>query len=122
MDREIAWLFSNEHLSDSELHEAASRIKNGEQPEPPEKLLQIARNTIRQNTLRQTTDLRLKQHDLVRIAAMCLLLTPLAGFAYWWGYRAERPTAAKQVLRITWPIAIGFLVLWSTIIGLRLFG
>ena len=122
MDRPIAWLFSSEHLSPSELEEASERIKNGEQPEPPDKLLQLAREAIRKNVIRQTTDRPLNRPVLLGIATLCLLMTPLAGFAYWWGFRSERPRAAKQVLWVTWPIATLFLLLWSGLIGHRLFG
>ena len=34
-DRAIAWLFSNAHLSQEELAEAAKRIQAGEQPHTP---------------------------------------------------------------------------------------
>ena len=122
MDRPIAWLFSSEHLSAAELQEASVRIKNGEQPEPPEKLLQLAKEAIRKNTIRRTTDRPLTTMELFGIATMCLFLTPLAGFAHWWGFRTERPHAAKQVLWVTGPFAVGFVLLWSAVIAVRLFG
>ena len=83
MDRPVAWLFSSEHLSLGELKEASDRIKNGEQPDPPEKLLQMAQEAIRKNAIRQSTDRPLQNKDLLGIAAMCVFLTPLAGFAHW---------------------------------------
>jgi len=122
MDRAAAWLFSNNHLSQEELREAARRIRAGEQPDPSEKLLNMARDEIRKRALTQTTDQAMAASSLVGISALSLLLTPLAGFAFWWGYRSERPAAAAQILRVTWPIAIGFMILWGGVISTRLFG
>ncbi len=118
----MAWLFSSEHLSPEEMQEASERIKNGELPEPTEKLLQMAQEAIRKNVIRQTTDRPLHRGEVLGIAATCLFLTPLAGFAYWWGFRAERPRAAKQVLWVTWPLTGAFTLLWSSIIVFRLLG
>ena len=122
MDRPVAWLFSNEHLSQEELREAGQRIQAGEQPDPSEKLLNKAREEIRKQALTQTTDQAMTPSALVGVGALSIFLTPLAGFAFWWGYRTERPTAAVQILRTTWPIAIGFLILWGSVIANRLFG
>ena len=82
----------------------------------------MAQEAIRKNVIRQTTDRPLHRGEVLGIAAMCLFLTPLAGFAYWWGFRAERPRAAKQVLWVTWPLTGAFTLLWSSIIVFRLLG
>jgi len=121
-DRAIAWLFSNAHLSPSELEEAALRLRQGEQPEPSEKLLASARAQIRSSAQRQATDQPVPPRVLAGIGLMSLLLTPMAGFALWWGYRTERPTAATQVLRITWPIAIALSIAWLAVVAFRLLG
>jgi hypothetical protein len=121
-DRTVAWLFSSEHLSVEELEEAAQRLRRGEQPDPSEGLLASAQAKIKTIAQRQATDIRISPGPLVGIGLMSLVLTPLAGFALWWGYRTERPTAAGQVLRITWPITIALSCLWVGIIAIRLFG
>ncbi len=121
-DRTVAWLFSSEHLSPAELEEAAHRLRNGEQPDPSDSLLASAKEQIQKIAQRHTTDQPIPPGPLVGIGLMSLMLTPMAGFALWWGYRTERPTAAAQVLRITWPIAISLLCLWVGIIAMRLFG
>ena len=122
MDRPIAWLFSKEHLSDSELREAQTRIQGGEQPDPSEKLQKMAREEIRRRTKAKTTDIAMNKAELAGIAGLSIFLTPLSGFAFWWGYRHDRPTAATQILRLTWPICTVFVVLWILVILSRLFG
>jgi hypothetical protein len=121
-DRTLAWLFSNEHLNPEELEEASQRLRQGEQPDPSDGLLTSAKDQIRKIAQRQTTDIPLPPASLAGISVMSLLLTPLAGFAIWWGYRAERPTAAAQVLRITWPISVALSCVWLSVVGLRLLG
>ena len=122
MDRPLAWLFSKEHLSDSELQEAQDRIRAGETPDPSERLLTMAREEIRRRTKAKTTDHIMSTTALTGIAGLSVVLTPLAGLAFWWGYRHERPTAAAQILRITWPIGSAFIILWMLVIASRLFG
>ena len=122
MDRPLAWLFSKDHLSADELSEAQARIRTGESPDPSAKLLAKARDEIRKRTHAKNTDLAINPSTLAGIAGMSIFLTPLSGFAFWWGYRHERPTAAAQILRITWPISIVFMLLWMGVIGTRLFG
>lgn len=119
-DRAVAWLFSSDHLSGQELEEAAARIQQGEQPDPAERLLVKAREQIRLSAQKQATDQALTSRSLAGIGLMSLLLTPMAGFALWWGYRVERPTAASQILRITWPIAIALSILWLGVVTVRL--
>ena len=122
MDRPLAWLFSKEHLSEGELLEAQGRIRAGEIPDPSEKLLKMAREKIRKRTREKDTDIAMNTTQLAGIAGLSIVLTPLSGFAFWWGYRHERPLAASQILKITWPISIVFLVLWTVVIGARLLG
>ena len=122
MDRPLAWLFSKDHLNDRELREAQQRIRAGETPDPSEKLLTMAREKIRKRTREKAIDIPMTPTSLAGIAGLAIVLTPLSGFAFWWGFRHERPTAAAQILKITWPICILFLILWLTVIGSRLFG
>ena len=122
MDRPLAWLFSKEHLTDAELQEAQERIRAGETPDPSEKLLTMAREKIRKRTREKAIDIAMTPTSLAGIAGLAIIFTPLSGFAFWWGFRHERPTAAAQILKITWPICILFLILWLTVIGSRLFG
>jgi len=121
-ERSVSWLFSLHHLTDECLSEAAGRIRNGERPDPSRALQEMARSTMgaapRSDGSRTPLDTRV----LVAIAGANLLLTPLAGFAVWFGFRRERPVAAAQALRITVPIAFALGALWIGMVGLRLFG
>lgn len=118
--RLIAWLFSSAHLSDEELKLAADRIRSGELPEPSSDLLKHAGQQVLRTS---PADLRpLPNQALMGIGLGSLILTPLVGFAVWWGLRYDRPLAAKQALRITAPIAAAIGALWLGVIGLRLLG
>ena len=118
--RLIAWLFSSAHLSSEELKLAADRIRSGEIPEPSSDLLKHAKQQGLRNS---PSDLRpLPAPALMGIGLGSLILTPLVGFAVWWGLRYDRPIAAKQALRVTAPIAAATGALWLGVIGLRLLG
>ena len=118
--RAIAWLFSSAHLNPEELKLAAERVRSGEVPDPNSILIARSRQEI---SRAGSADRRpLSGTALIGIGVGSLLLTPLAGFAVWWGLRKERPKAAAQALRITAPIAAAIGALWIGIIGLRLLG
>jgi hypothetical protein len=121
-DRALAWLFSKAHLNEDDLILAAERIRNGEMPEPGKHLLNRARAKTGEQQRIDSTDKPFTTRTLVAIGAMDLLLTPLAGFAIWWGHRHEKPTAAAQALRITLPIAAALGALWFCLVAFRLFG
>jgi len=115
----LAWLFSSFHLDAAELKLAAQRIRAGENPDPGSTLLAQASQEINH---RGHMDLRpLSSKALIGVGIGSLLLTPLMGFAVWWGLRSDRPVAAGQAIRITTPIAAALGALWIGIIALRLF-
>ena len=117
-ERATAWLFSSAHLTPDELHLAGSRIRNGELPEPSAALKALAVPHIRPRT-----DARpLTRREQAAIAALNVVLTPLAGLAIWWGLSEERPTAARQALRISVPVAVAMGALWTSLIASRLVG
>ena len=60
--------------------------------------------------------------QLLAVGIGSVALTPLVGLSVWWGYRATRPAAARQALRISIPIAAVMAVLWLSVIALRLLG
>ena len=121
-DRATAWLFSLHNLDEDELAEAAERIQNGERPDPSTPLRTAARKQMGAVPLPDGAQSPMPNVQLVGIAAANLLLTPLAGFAYWVGLRTERPVAAAQALRITLPIAFALGALWVGMVVMRLVG
>lgn len=121
-ERPIAWLFSLHHLSEAELKSAADRVREGERPDPGVALKASARKQMGAAPLPDDAHTPMATRQLVGIAAMNLVLTPLAGFAYWVGLRTERPFAAGQALRITLPIAFALGALWVGMVFMRLVG
>ncbi len=67
-------------------------------------------------------DTPLERREVVAIALANLLLTPLAGLALWWGLKPVRPSAARQIMRVTVPIATLLGLVWSALVFDRLFG
>lgn len=116
-ERQVAWLFSEHHLSPDELAEAARRLRAGDRPEPPRSLLETAR--IRMGAAPLTLDARrpLATRQLLMLSLANVLLTPLAGLAVWWGLEPERPLAARQALRVTLPVMVGAGLLWMVMLA-----
>ena len=117
-DRAVAWLFSLSHLDEHELDLAGQRIREGEIPDPPASLRTLALQHIGMDF----DDTPLNQRDRIRLIAANVVLTPLVGLAVWWGLSGSRPTAAKQALHITVPIAAAFALVWLGLIATRLLG
>jgi hypothetical protein len=90
-------------------------------PDPNRHLMNHARAKIGDPKRSDASNTPFSTSTLVAIGAMDLLLTPLAGFAIWWGHRFDRPRAAAQALRITLPIAAALGALWVGLVALRLF-
>lgn len=117
-DRALSWLFSSAHLSAGELGLAAERIQAGDQPEPPKHLLAYAKANM---TAGQTSSgTPLSHRELLAIGLGSIALTPLVGLSVWWGYRTVRPAAARQALTVTIPVGAALVVLWLSVIALRL--
>jgi len=121
-ERLTAWLFSLHHLDEVELDEAAARVRQGGLPDPSKKLKNAARKEMGAAPLPDGAQMPFTTATLMGIAFANLLLTPLAGFAYWLGLRKERPVAAAQALRITLPIGFALGALWVGMVALRLLG
>ena len=119
-ERPIAWLFSAAHLDEDDLALAAQRIIDGERPDPAPELLDTARQHVDARSTKEDTPL--SNGTLLAIGAGSLLLTPLTGFAVWWGLRTQQPRAAAAALRITTPIAVALGVGWLGVVALRLLG
>ena len=117
-ERATAWLFSSAHLSPDELRLASDRIRNGELPDPSTALKALAFPHIRPRADART----LTRREQAAIAALNVVLTPLAGLAIWWGLSEERPAAARQALRISVPVAVAMGALWTSLIASRLVG
>lgn len=119
--RQVAWLFSRDHLDEDELDEAARRVREGALPEPPRELLEHARESMGAKPLDQEALRPLSSSQLAGLALADVLLTPLVGYALWFGLREERPVAARQALRITVPVTVGLGLVWlSVVLGPRL--
>lgn len=119
-ERALSYLFSTHHLSEGELDGVAARIRAGDRPDPPERLLQqaMARLTASLSHLPGTSpDPDAGQRELSREEAWLLVLgnvvlTPLIGLAVWWGWRGRHPQAADRVLWLTLPLAGLFGAAW----------
>ena len=121
-DREVAWLFSNNHLDGKELILAAERVRGGELPEPSTALRSHARTTMGRDKNRAHTDKPLEGKEIAGLVLANLLLTPLAGLAVWWGLSPDRPLAARQAMKVTVPIGCLLGLGWTLLVANRLFG
>ena len=114
--RAVAWLFSREHLDEEELQEAAQRIRQGDLPDPPKALREHARVSMGAAPLDVEATRPLTTPQVVGLAAADVLLTPLVGFAVWFGLRAERPVAARQALWLTVPLSLAIGAAWLSVL------
>lgn len=110
--RAVAWLLSSHHLNAEELDDAARRIRAGDVPDPPRALRDDARRAMGAVNAPPVDDRRLVGMERVGLALASVLLTPLIGLALWLGLREARPTAARQVIAVTIPIAVILTVIW----------
>ena len=115
-ERPLAWLFSEHHLEPDELEEAADRIRAGERPDPSRALQAQARAGMGAAPLTETRGVPLPPGSLLLLGIGNLLLTPLAGYAVWFGLREERPVAARQALAVTIPVSAALALAWVTLV------
>ena len=113
--RAIAWLFSLEYLSPEELAEAARRVRTGQRADPSQALQFTAKEAMGALPFELYTDQPLTLGEQWAVGLTNLLLTPLAGLALWHGLRITRPQAARQALRLTWPIALALCIMWISL-------
>ena len=111
-ERPVAWLFSAHHLAVDELLEAAKRVRAGDRPEPSKALRGQARVGMGAAPLTDTAKEPLGTNSLLMLGLGNLLLTPLAGYAVWFGLREERPRAARQALLLTLPMSAALAIAW----------
>ncbi len=118
-DRPLSYLLSSHHLSEPELERAADRLRAGEAVAPSPELLEIARTELTATQTPQDdgdSDPGLSREERFLLLLGDLLLSPLIGLVAWWGWRAERPAASRQALRITAPIALLLSALWIRLV------
>ncbi len=120
----MAYLLSSHHLGEADLDDASLRIQRGESPDPPEHLLKLARSqlTASRSVLPAPQDPQprerkgLSREEIWLLVLANLALTPLVGFAVWWGWRLRHPRAARQVLWATLTVAMALAVAWAAMI------
>jgi len=108
----VAWLISDQHLSDEALSRTQARIRAGESIQPTAKAQQIARRALGRHF---STDEGLTTRERLALLATSILATPLVGwvvFVWWWN---DKPRAAMQALALSLPATVIFtgVVLWS---------
>lgn len=113
-DRPLAWLLSSAWLDEAELDELARRISSGQRPDPGEALLARARVAL--GAAPQERGERLSPRQRLGLLAANLLLTPLAGYAVWFGLRRERPAAARDALSVTLPVTMALAGAWLAMV------
>lgn len=104
----VAWLLSDNHLSESELDAAQVRVRAGDPIEPNAKMLKVAKQALRTTF---ATDPGLSTAQRLGVLACSLLLTPLVGWTLWWTWRSRRPRAAWQAFALSAPATVAFAVL-----------
>lgn len=113
-ERPLAWLLSAAWLDPEELAEAARRISEGQRPDPGRALLDTARAAIGASARSLGPGLEWRQR--AALLAANLLLTPLAGYAVWFGLRESRPAAARDALALTLPVTLLLGLLWLAVV------
>ncbi len=115
-ERQVAWLFSEQHLDPAELAEAARRVGGGERPDPPRALMELARRRMGVGAPDSDEVRSLAGSERLALLGGNLLFTPLVGLACWWGLSEWRPIAARQALLDSLPVAILGLVIWGALL------
>lgn len=116
-DRELAWLFSDRHLNAAELAEASRRITAGDRPEPSPTQRRLARRALAR--VDQDPMPPLSRGQVAALVAGCALLTPLVGWAVWFGLLTDRPRAARQALAVALPTTALFGLAWVGMLAFR---
>lgn len=109
----VAWLLSNEALSDVELDEAAKRIQAGAVLRPSDSQLARARRALGRIF---STDPGLKPWQQWLLLATSLILTPLPAWVCFVWWIQQRPRTAWQSFSAAVPGSVVYLAfgLWMT--------
>ena len=113
-DQPLAGLLSSAWLDEAELDELSRRISAGQRPDPGEALLARARAAL--GAAPRETGAHLSGRERPGLLALNLVLTPVAGYAIWFGLRRERPAAARDALAVTLPVTMALAGAWLAII------
>ena len=115
-ERALSYLLSSHHLDEDELDDAAARVRAGDRPTPTGELMDVATAVL---TASQPAGEDALPHDpgmepdeKIFVLASSVLLTPLMALAAWYGWREQRPRAAKEALHVFWPVGVLSLALW----------
>lgn len=115
-ERALSYLLSSHHLDDDELDGAAARVRAGERPTPPGDLMDVARAVLTASRPGGVDELPhdpgMEPDEKLFVLVTSLLLTPLMALAAWYGWREQRPRAAKEALNVFWPVGALSLALW----------
>lgn len=113
-EREVALVCSTRVLDVAALRTAQERIRRGEPVRPTAALRGRAREILSGVPIART---RLSAGQLLALATVNLVLTPLVGYAVWWWRRHDQGPAGKQALVVTIPCSI---LLFGGILAWRL--
>ena len=107
----VAWLLSDQNLSEAELDATRERIRGGATIRPSGRMLDRARRALGSHF---ATDQGMTTGQRIALLGTSLFLTPLVGivlFVWWWNVR---PRAAVQALALSLPATVLFtaVVLW----------
>ncbi|MEC8422892.1 MAG: hypothetical protein VX000_03880 [Myxococcota bacterium] len=116
-ERPVAWLFSGHHLDSDELADAAQRVRAGDRPDTSRELRAQARSAMGAAPLTDAARTPFGAGWLLLLGIANLMLTPLVGYAVWFGLREERPRAARQALALTLPISAVLGVAWVVLVA-----
>ncbi len=110
----VAWLLSDEHLTQPQRDAAADRVRRGEALRPSDKMIERARRALGTHF---SSDPGLSGPARAWLLLMGLALTPLPGWVLWAWWRRERPRAAWQALGLSMPASALFFVgvLWLAV-------
>lgn len=116
----LAWLFSAHHLNEAQRAEAARRIREGERPEPSRAQWAQAQHALGA-ALPDSANPPLTRRALAALVVANVLLTPLLGYALWFGLHHHRPLASAQAFRVTLPVTVALAGAWGAVVLGRMF-